>query len=40
MIIDWHAIGENHPEFFYPDAIHLRPEGADFYANLVKSNIS
>ncbi|MFI5045906.1 MAG: acyltransferase family protein [Acidimicrobiia bacterium] len=39
VIIDWHTIGGAHPEFFYDDEIHLRPDGADFYANLVKSNL-
>jgi peptidoglycan/LPS O-acetylase OafA/YrhL len=39
VIIDWHAIGGAHPEFFYDDAIHLTPDGAAFYAQLVSSNL-
>jgi peptidoglycan/LPS O-acetylase OafA/YrhL len=38
-VIDWHSIGGAHPEFFYDDAIHLRPEGAAFYAQLISSNL-
>jgi hypothetical protein len=39
VIIDWHTIGGAHPEFFYDDAIHLTPEGAAFYAQLVAGNL-
>ena len=35
VILDWHNIGGAHPEYFYDDAIHLRPEGATAYAELV-----
>ncbi len=38
-VVDWHSIGDAHPEFFYDDAIHLRPEGAAFYAQLVAGNL-
>jgi hypothetical protein len=33
--IDWHAIGNAHPEYFYGDGIHLRPDGARAYATLI-----
>ena len=40
QVIDWHTIGNAHPELFYEsDAIHLTPEGAQFYADLVKNNL-
>ena len=39
VVIDWHSIGGAHPEFFYDDSIHLRPEGAAFYAQLIASNL-
>ena len=29
VLLDWHGYGGAHPEFFYDDGIHLRPEGAD-----------
>jgi hypothetical protein len=40
VLIDWRAASSSHPDFFYEDGIHLRPEGATFYANLVASAIS
>jgi peptidoglycan/LPS O-acetylase OafA/YrhL len=40
VVIDWHTIGDAHPELFYEsDEIHLKPEGAQFYADLVKQNL-
>jgi len=39
VLIDWNAIGNAHPEYFYDDAIHLRPEGRQAYADLVKNNL-
>ena len=38
-LIDWHAASVDHPEFFWDDGIHLRPEGAAVYAALVRSQI-
>jgi hypothetical protein len=38
-LIDWHDIAAAHPEFFWDDGIHLRPEGAQFYAQLIASNL-
>jgi hypothetical protein len=35
VLVDWHAYGLAHPELFYDDDIHLRPEGADAYASLL-----
>lgn len=35
VLVDWHSIGEARPEFFYEDEIHLRPEGAAYYAELL-----
>ena len=34
VLLDWHSYGGEHPEFFYDDGIHLRPEGAAAYAQL------
>ena len=28
VLVDWHNIAADHPEFFWDDGIHLRPEGA------------
>ena len=35
VVLDWHNIGGVYPEYFYDDAIHLRPEGAAVYTELV-----
>jgi lysophospholipase L1-like esterase len=35
VLVDWHDTGDAHPEFFYDDAIHLRPDGAASYARLI-----
>jgi hypothetical protein len=35
VLVNWHDTGDAHPEFFYDDEIHLRPDGADSYAQLI-----
>jgi lysophospholipase L1-like esterase len=35
VMVDWHAASANRPELLWTDGIHLRPEGAQFYANLI-----
>jgi hypothetical protein len=35
VLIDWHNLGGSHPEYFYQDGIHLRPDGARAYAGLI-----
>ena len=37
ILVDWRAYSLPHPEWFYDDAIHLRPEGAAAYADLIAS---
>jgi hypothetical protein len=39
-LIDWHNIASQHPEFFWDDGIHLRPEGAQFYAQLIAGYVN
>lgn len=34
-VVDWNSASALHPEWFWKDGIHLRPEGAQFYANLI-----
>jgi len=38
-LVDWHARSANHPEWFWQDGIHLRPEGAKMYANLIATTM-
>ncbi len=34
-VVDWYKIGQKHPNYFYPDHIHLNPAGSRFYAKLI-----
>jgi len=38
-LLDWYALSAGHPELFWSDNVHLRPEGAAAYVNLIASNI-
>jgi len=40
VLLDWHSYGGAHPEFFYDDGIHLRPDGAAAYAQFVARALS
>lgn len=40
VTVDWHAAGSKHPEYFWKDGIHLRPAGAQAYANLIAAAIN
>ncbi len=40
VLVDWYSAGYSHPEFFWDDAIHLRPEGAKFYADLITKQVN
>lgn len=37
VVVDWKGYSEGHPEWFYDDGIHLRPEGARAYADYIAS---
>jgi hypothetical protein len=39
VLLDWRAASTPHPEIFWDDATHLRPEGARFYASLIVSHL-
>ena len=34
-VLDWHSIAGQYPEHLYSDKTHLRPAGAQFYADLI-----
>ena len=34
-LLDWNAASNEHAEWFWNDGIHLRPEGARVYVNLI-----
>ncbi len=37
--LDWHGASDSHPELFWSDNVHLRPEGAAAYVGLIAANI-
>jgi peptidoglycan/LPS O-acetylase OafA/YrhL len=39
VLIDWRVESDPHPEMFYADGIHLRPDGAAFYASLINARL-
>lgn len=38
-LVDWRAASVSHPEYFWDDGMHLRPEGASAYARLIAAAI-
>lgn len=34
-VIDWHSASEGKDEYFYNDGVHLKPEGAEYYASIL-----
>ncbi len=34
-MVNWYSISANTPQYFYPDGVHLDPQGAQFYASLL-----
>ncbi|AHM64150.1 hypothetical protein PPSQR21_004860 [Paenibacillus polymyxa SQR-21] len=35
QLIDWYSASENRDDLFYGDGVHLKPEGAQYYASLL-----
>jgi len=40
VLVDWHAASVDRPDFFWDDGIHLRPEGAQYYAELIAASVA
>jgi hypothetical protein len=38
MLVDWHAASADRPDLFWRDGYHLRPQGAQVYADLVAAS--
>ena len=38
-VVNWFALGTTHPNDFYPDDVHLNPQGARYYAGLLSAAI-
>jgi peptidoglycan/LPS O-acetylase OafA/YrhL len=39
VLFDWNAAGDEHPEFFVADGVHLTGDGARYYALLITSKL-
>ena len=39
VLVDWHALASQHPEWFAADGAHLRPAGARAFADLIRKNL-
>jgi hypothetical protein len=39
VLLDWRAASIDHPELFWDDGMHLRPEGAAFYTDLINASL-
>jgi peptidoglycan/LPS O-acetylase OafA/YrhL len=39
VLVDWRSTAADHPEYFWGDGIHLRPEGAQVYADLIAAAV-
>jgi len=39
VLVDWHAVAADHPEYFVSDGVHLTPQGAAAYASLIAKAI-
>jgi lysophospholipase L1-like esterase len=39
ILVDWQRLSNERPKLFWKDGIHLRPEGARFYANLIAQTL-
>lgn len=38
-VVDWHRAATRHPEWLYADGVHLRPKGAQGFANLINESL-
>ena len=39
-LINWHAASAGHPELFWSDGVHIKPEGARVYADLIATSFA
>jgi hypothetical protein len=40
VLVDWRGASLGRPDFFWDDGIHLRPEGAAQYAEMIASQLT
>jgi lysophospholipase L1-like esterase len=39
VLVDWHGLSSQHPEWFAEDGAHLRPSGAQAFADLIQQHL-
>ena len=39
VLVDWYSLASEHPDWFVSDGAHLRPAGAQAFAELIRSNL-
>ena len=39
VLLDWHGVGVSYPQVLYNDGIHVTPEGATYYSQLVAAQL-
>ncbi len=39
VLVNWYDASQGHANFFYPDGVHLDPQGASFYASLLADTL-
>lgn len=39
VLADWYTLSSSHPEWFATDGVHLRPDGAAAFAQLIRDNV-
>ena len=39
ILLDWYAASRSRDDYFYPDGVHLKPDGAKAYAELVSESV-
>lgn len=40
LLADWHALSDDHPEFFLPDGVHLEHPGSEALRELIESTLA
>lgn len=39
-MIDWYSASEGKDDYFYQDGVHLKPEGAKYFASLLVESVT
>ena len=39
VLVDWHAVGDSHPDAFVDDGVHMTHDGVQLYMDLLHSGM-